>query len=79
MADTVETRDDLVAFVERLRADLAASRSQWENADLPQYLEALAAWVADMDGYFANNGDPVPKAPSWRLVAQMLDAAKHYE
>lgn len=77
--DSISTREDLIAFVERLRDDFGAATSDWENTDILRYLDALAAWTADMDGYFENRGEPVPEAPTWRLVAQMLLAAKHYE
>ncbi|BCW08331.1 fumarylacetoacetate hydrolase family protein [Arthrobacter sp. NtRootA1] len=51
----------------------------WENSDLESFPEALSAWTRDMDGYFANLGEPVPDEPSWRLIAQMLLAARVYE
>jgi hypothetical protein len=42
-------------------------------------LEALAAWVEDMDGYYLNQGKAVPEKPDWKHVADMLMAAKLYE
>ena len=42
-------------------------------------LEALAAWVKDSDGYFANRNEPFPPHPTWRLFALMLQAARGYE
>jgi hypothetical protein len=78
-ADSISSREDLVGFIERLRTDLASEPSAWENPDLGRFLDALAAWTADMDGYFENRGERIPTAPTWRLVGQMLLAAKHYE
>ncbi len=77
--DSISTREDLVVFIERLRTDLEAEPSSWENTDLGRFLDALSGWTADLDGYFENRGERVPEAPSWRLVGQMLLAARHYE
>jgi hypothetical protein len=75
----VRTRDDLVAFVEALRADHAAAPAAWTNGGLGEFLEAIAAWLADMEGYYANQGKPPPDPPSWQTFAEILLAAKHYE
>lgn len=78
-AEAISTRDELVAFIRRLRTDFGATGEDWENADLPRYLEALEAWANDLPGYFGNRGEPIPEEPSWSLIAQLLLAAKYYE
>lgn len=77
--DSVGSRADLVRFVSMLRDDLLANEESWENPSLDLYLEALGAWVKDMDGYFRNQNTVEPPQPSWRLVAQILFAASVYE
>jgi hypothetical protein len=79
MVDGIETRDDLAAFVAVLRRDLVERPDGWENASLDRFLEAAAAWLDDADGFFLNRGEPVPTAPTWRFLGQLLLAAKHYE
>ena len=79
LADRIETREDLAAFIEELERNVRDRPDAWENATLDRYLAALASWTEDMDGYFLNRGESVPDAPSWRLVGQMLLAAKVYE
>lgn len=79
MVETVGTRDDLVQFIRALRTDLGVNEDEWENPTLDRYLEALAAWTNDMDGYFRNHDQVVPTEPTWGLVAQMLLAAHGYE
>ncbi len=74
----VASSQDLAAFILSLHADLVAG-SPWENADLPSYLEALAAWVSEMPGYFESRDEAAPKHPTWELFAQMLAAAVGYE
>lgn len=75
----VETRDDFIEFIGALRLDLTTCPDDWQNPNLDGFLEALAAWVQDMDGYYQNNGLLVPLLPSWKSVAEMMLAAKHYE
>lgn len=75
----IQSRDDFVHFVRSLVADLKDRPGQWPNQDLPSFLDGLAAWVEDMDGYFKNMGEPVPLHPSWKTLGQMLLAARVYE
>jgi hypothetical protein len=79
LADRVQSRQDLVEFIEALRRDLEKNGDAWENATLDRYLEALAAWTAEMDGYFRNQGRGAPTEPTWQLAAAMLGAARIYE
>lgn len=78
-ADAVTSRDDLVELLRRLKSDLESKPDGWANADLPSFLEAMAAWIDDMDGYYANQGQPIPTTPSWRTVADILMAGRCYE
>jgi hypothetical protein len=82
-ADNIASRADFVRFVRGLIRDLDETGDGrlegWGNATLRDYLEALAAWTGDMDGYFQHRGEPVPETPSWRLVGEMLAAAATYE
>lgn len=78
-AQRVQTKADLVEFVRALIDDHERERARWENETLPRYLDALASWVEDSDGYYRNQGRPIPLQPSWRDVAEMLYAAAIYE
>ncbi|HZT82113.1 MAG TPA: hypothetical protein VFA26_17935 [Gemmataceae bacterium] len=75
----IQSRHDLAVFVDALREHLRHHPEEWENRDLPSFLEAMAAWVEDMDGYFKTRGEPVPDQPTWQTLAQILLAAKVYE
>ena len=81
----VSSREDLARFVRRLLADHEASEAAermspspphgpaaggWENPTLPEFLEALAAYLEDAR---------LPAQPSWQTVAELLAAAKIYE
>lgn len=78
-ADIITSRAELAEFVIRLRADLQKNPGDWSNTSLSDFLEALSAWIEDMDDYYLNNQLPVPEQPAWRTVAEMLLAAKVYE
>lgn len=79
MADAVGSRDHFVDFLIALRKDAVMHPEEWQNKTLDEYLEALSAWVRDMDGYYRNNNRPVPELPDWKNVAEMMLAAKSYE
>jgi hypothetical protein len=52
--DHVDSREDLAAFVRSLRRSNAEDGGSWENANLPSFLDALAAWMDDADGWYRN-------------------------
>jgi len=75
----IRSRADLVAFVRDLALDFRARPGDWENQAPDAYLEALAAWLEDMDGYYRNRGEAIPQEPSWKTLGEALIAAKVYE
>ena len=77
--NSISSREDLAAFIQKLINDYEGDCETWENKHLVAYLHALAGWTEDMDGYFHNIGEEVPEQPSWRLFGKMLLAAKYYE
>jgi hypothetical protein len=78
--ESLEKREDFVYFLKLLHNDVVLNKHQWENTDLPSFLEALTAYAHDIDGYYQNMNIPVdPEKPSWRLFADMLLGARVYE
>lgn len=77
--NSIRTREDFVSFVKVLTKDLRENRTTWENCNLENYLEAISEWVEDMDGYYINQGKPVPTQPDWKVLGDILMAAKMYE
>ncbi len=52
----------------------------WDNRDLHAYLGALAAFLNDVHGYYRNTRmDVNADVPSWRLLADCLQAASVYD
>ena len=58
---TIKTKKDFSSFVLELSHDFYNNPESWENKDLGTYLAALAGWVDDMEGYYLNQGLPVPR------------------
>lgn len=75
----INTRTDFVEFVRALSKDYKQNKAEWENDDIGSFLEALAAWVEDIEGYYSNQGLTVPSCIDWKLVANMLMSGKIYE
>ena len=75
----IQNRDDFIAFVRELLCTLKDQPSTWEHQNIASYLEALAAWTEDMDGYFQNKNEATPEQPTWKLLGEMLAAARVYE
>ena len=79
MVDGIQSKADLVRFIEALAGDLRAHPESWENGSLVKYLTALGSWLEDSDGYYRHRGLKIPVVPTWKTFAEMLIAAKIYE
>lgn len=78
-AEQVSSAEELASFVHVLLADYSCGEGDWTNFSLGLYLEAMAAWIVDMPGYFKKQGLPIPQKVEWKTFAQILLAAKYYE
>lgn len=75
--DQVKYKQDFITFLQLLRNDLKAH--EWENKTLPDFLEAMADWVGDMEGYYWVKKQPMPEDINWKCFADILMAATMYE
>ncbi|MCU7840521.1 MAG: hypothetical protein KZQ94_14215 [Candidatus Thiodiazotropha sp. (ex Troendleina suluensis)] len=76
----ISSQEELAIFVEKLANVSSNPNENWVNKDLPSFLEALSAWIEDMDGYYKNNNLPYDENNiSWKNIADMLYAATMYE
>jgi hypothetical protein len=74
-----DQRAGLVAALDRLAQDARSGRtSTWENVTLPEYLEALAAWLRVYEHAYTNRGEPVPD-DIWEVMTAAVNAATIYE
>lgn len=76
----VHSRADLCASILRLSDEFRNDGDHWENPDLPSYLDALASWLEDCDGFYRNAEKSTdPGRASWQLFGDALSAAAIYE
>jgi hypothetical protein len=75
----VKTKKEFVLFVYALSQNYKKCPESWHNDNIATFLEALAAWVDEMEGYYLNQGLSVPESPDWEMIANMFLAAKIYE
>ncbi len=78
-ATAVCSRETLVTFVGEIVQEWGAAPSNWTNQTAGEFVEALAAWLADMDGYYARFGTTADVVSPWRVIADAIAAARFYE
>ena len=78
-APSIRTRQDLARFIRELANDFRSNPDEWENDTLDSFLEALAAWTDEMDGYYRDMNEDAPVTPQWKMSADMLMSASVYE
>lgn len=76
---SIITKDEFLQFLANFRQDLQDHPEKWENKDLPSFLEAMQAWIEDMDGFYENIDQPCPSNISWEVFVHILNAASIYE
>ncbi len=74
------TRTDFIEFLREFKTDLEQNKSEWENQTLEDFLEAMIAYTADVQGYYNNmkmniNADE----PTWENFMTILQGASVYE
>ena len=63
-----------------LTEDFKTNGDNWENKTLDKYLEAIADWTeVDIENYYRNTKQEIPKNINWKVFADILMAATMYE
>ncbi|QYJ69441.1 DUF7660 family protein [Flavobacterium litorale] len=76
----VKSREDFIIFVKELQEDFKNHPEKWENNRLDLFLEAIAAYAEDIQGYYNNTGQKTnADIPSWQVLADILSGATVYE
>lgn len=76
----VTDRKSFIHFLELLREDLINTPDAWENKTLPDFLEALATYAEDIQGYYNNTKANInADTASWSMFADIFKGAKVYE
>jgi len=75
--EKIESKKELIGLIQRLRTEDSSKR---ENLSTPSFLEALAAWLENADGFYQNvKLETSAEKASWQLFADALQAATIYE
>ena len=78
--DFTMTRENFIEFVESLRADFLSDPGKWTNKTIDDYLEAIARYAQDIQGYYDNTGQTVnADNPDWKTFSDILKGATIYE
>lgn len=76
----VKDRKSFSQFLELLREDLINNPDAWENKTLSNFLEALATYTEDIQGYYDNTNTNInADVPSWSTFSDIFKGAKVYE
>jgi hypothetical protein len=74
----VQTRQELLDLICKLLDENDAV--DWENETAYRFLQGLAAWLNDADGFYESIAEATdPNHASWQLFADALQAARAYE
>lgn len=76
---TIQTPVDLFSYIVNLQNTLARDPNSWENNTLESYLDAMARWVKDSEGYYRNHNKPMPSSQTLQIIAEVLTASTMYE
>jgi len=75
----ISSKEDFIKYVHLLSDDYKENHGNWENASVDKYLDALAAWAGDMEGYYEFWKKDAPKNVNWSVIWDLLIAARDYE
>jgi hypothetical protein len=77
---SIVDRQSFISFLESLHSEYLLTGNTWKNPDLGRFLEAMAAYAEDIQGYYDNtNQDINADLPSWKVFADILRGATIYE
>lgn len=75
----IQTRENFVEFLYLMVKDKELNSEEWENKSITEYIEGMASWVEDMDGYYNNMNLQMPRDIDWKFIATLLYVGKIYE
>ncbi|WP_282636835.1 DUF7660 family protein [Sphingobacterium thalpophilum] len=76
----VTDRQSFIKFLDLLHQDLLQQPETWENKTLSDFLEALASYTKDIQGYYENTDANVDaEEAAWSTFADIFKGAKVYE
>ncbi len=77
--DSIKSKEDFICFLLKLQKDKKGNDSEWANKSIESYLEAVASWTEEMDGYFSNMNLSLSEDIDWKFIATLFYVGKIYE
>lgn len=76
--ERIETKEQFLDLIFKLLDENDAI--EWKNDTSYSFLQAMAAWLVDADGFYENMKIEMDTSKiSWQLIADALQAAIFYE
>jgi hypothetical protein len=77
----IKDRQSFIEFLMLFRKDLNSNPGGWENKNLDDFLEAMAHYTEDIQGYYDNCKKEIGEhinadIPSWRTFAEHFERCK---
>ena len=79
LIENMHTKDDFINFLKYLKEDYNKNRHEWVNKNIDIYLESIASWADDMEGYYQNMNIETPQNINWNFIATLYYVGKIYE
>ncbi|UQB68288.1 hypothetical protein [Epilithonimonas zeae] len=74
------TKQEFIQFIENLRVEFIKNNAQWENKTIEDFLEAMARYVEDIDGYYQNINQEIDlEKIDWKVFSDILKGSSIYE
>lgn len=78
-AKLIENKHDFIELIRVLANYLNEHPIDQSDLTVTTYLQSIAAWTNDMDGYYLNRNEEPPQNPTWRTLGEIIVAALYYE
>lgn len=77
--NNIRSKEDFVKFLNELKYDKEHKSEDWTNQEISSYLDGIASWVEDMEGYFNNMSIDMPTNIDWKFISTLFYVGKIYE
>ena len=72
MLGKIKSKEDFIKFIEIYTSAIS-------DLSVKDYLESVASWTEDMEGYYSNTGKEIPENINWDFIATLFYVGSIYE
>lgn len=74
------TRIEFIKSLEEFKTDFDKNKSEWENANLSDFLKSMIAYATEIQGFYDNMDMNIDAdKPTWENFMHILKSASIYE